>query len=162
MKMKPEQLCAVLEANLARQHQWIGAAEARIPLLAALATAMLGTLSATLPDSATPWPWELSWAVAAAIPIAGAIACIAATSFPRTRSNRSSLLYFGAIEAMKPDEFTQKTNELTLQAYIEDLQAQCHRNAEIAKAKFAWVRRAQLSLLFATVPWTLALLSFQV
>jgi hypothetical protein len=47
--------------------------------------------------------------------------------------------------------------DLTIDAYLEDLTVQCHRNAEIATRKFVWIQRALLCLYLSVVPWALAL-----
>ncbi len=40
---------------------------------------------------------------------------------------------------------------------VEDLSDQCHRNAEIAEIKFAWIRRSLTGLFMAIVPWAVAI-----
>ncbi|MEX2170601.1 MAG: hypothetical protein WD851_14900, partial [Pirellulales bacterium] len=86
----------LLEANLARQLDWIAAADSKASFVFAIDTAMLGVLAAVSPRTGS------AWAVAPAIVAAFAVAFGLATllllcfaSFPRTKGPKNSLKHHG-------------------------------------------------------------------
>ncbi len=110
------------------------------------------------PRSAASWTIAsaLCASFAAVLGVASVI-FLSFASFPRTEGPKGSLIYFGGIAQRAADQFRQTMLDLTTEAYLEDLAAQCHRNAEIATRKFAWVQRAMICLYLSVVPWALAL-----
>ncbi len=152
-----DNLASFLEANLSRQIAWIGAADSKISFVFAINTAMLGVLAAVSPRATD------SWAVAPAIFAAFAavfglasLIFLSLASFPRTKGPKSSLIYFSGIAQRDANQFKQATCQMSTESYIDDLCAQCHRNAEIAERKFVWVQRALIALYLSVAPWCLA------
>lgn len=147
-----------LEANLARQLHWIAAADTKAAFAFTLITAMLGLLAAIAPRN--PSAWSVATAVftsfAVALGAAGLL-FLSFASFPRTGGPKGSLIYCNGIAQRSGEQFKQAVDQLSLDAYAADLAAQCHRNAEIATRKFAWIQRALLCLYLAVLPWVLAL-----
>jgi hypothetical protein len=152
-----EQRIAFLEASLARLLQWIGAAEARITVILGIDTAMLGTLAAFAPS---PKLWTTAAVVCGAIAVFSLVLSlifVALASFPRTTGPKQSIIYFDGITSRDSDQYLALVRSVTTGEYIEDLVRQCHRNAQIASAKFEWVRRGFLGLFIAIMPWALAI-----
>jgi len=150
-------LVGFLEVNLARQISWIGVADSKISFVFAVSTAMLGVLAAVSPKAVE------GWAVAPAIFAAFAtvfglasLLLLSLASFPRTKGPKNSLIYFGGIAQRDAEQFKQAASQMSTESYIDDLSAQCHRNAEIAERKFVWVQRALIVLYLAVAPWCLA------
>lgn len=155
--MNEDQIIKTLETSLARLLSWIGAAEARISLVLGLDTAMLGAIAVFAPS---PKLWTVaasSFAAVAVTSLVLSLAALAFASFPRTDGPKKSLIYFGGIVSRDSDQFLVDMRTLSASQHIEDLCRQCHRNAEIAEAKFGWVKRAQIVLFLAIAPWGVAL-----
>lgn len=57
---------------------------------------------------------------------------------------------------MPLEEYREAAKSLDENAYVEDLVKQCHRNAQIATQKYAWVKRALACLFAASLPWALS------
>ena len=146
-----------LEKNLARQLAWIAAADSKTPFVLAINTAMLGLLAAVSPKSIKDWTTApaIFASLAAALGLAGLI-FLSLASFPRTKGPKGSLVFFGEIAKRDPGQFHAAACDLSVEAYVDDLCAQCHRNATIASSKFAWVQRSLLALYLSIVPWCLA------
>lgn len=147
-----------LEKSLARQLAWISAADSKISFVFAIDTAMLGILVAVSPVSISSWavaPAVFS-AFAAVFGLASLI-FLSVASFPRTKGPKSSLIFFGGIAQRDADQFKKATCEMSSESHLDDLCSQCHRNAEIASRKFAWVQRASIALYLSVVPWFFAI-----
>ncbi|TFH58738.1 MAG: hypothetical protein E4G91_09330 [Candidatus Zixiibacteriota bacterium] len=150
-------IASFLERNLSRQITWISVADSKISFVFAVNTAMLGVLAAVSPKVAIGW--DVAPAIFAAFAAAFGLASLlflSFASFPRTKGPKNSLIYFGGIAQRDVNQFKQATCEMTLDSYIEDLSAQCHRNAEIAERKFIWVQRALIALYLSVPPWCVA------
>lgn len=146
-----------LEKNLARQLAWIAAADSKISFVFAVDMAMLGVLAALSPKQAAGWTVATAvFGALAALACVASLALLSVASFPRTRGPKGSLVFFGGISKRELRQFIESVCQLTTEAYVEDLCAQCHRNAEIAESKFAWVQRALLALYLSVAPWALA------
>lgn len=84
------------------------------------------------------------------------IAALAGATFPRTRGPKRSLLYFGGITSYDSEAYLQQLLAESTDQYLADLARQCHRNAEIAAAKFHLLRLALFALFCSVVPWLIA------
>lgn len=147
-----------LECNLSRQLAWISAADSKGSFIFALDTAMLGILAAVAPKNGTAW--DVAPAIVASFSVLFGLASIlflCFSSFPRTDGPKNSLIFFGGIAQRDSKQFTEAVSVLNSEAYVDDLSAQCHRNAEIAQRKFVWIRRALISLYLSVVPWAVAI-----
>lgn len=147
-----------LETNLGRQLLWIAAADTKAAFAFTVNTAMLGVLAAVAPKSAATW--TIAPAIFASFAVALGLASLiflSFASFPRTQGPKGSLIFCGGIAQRNLEQFKQAVTSLTAGAYIDDLVAQCHRNAEIAICKFSWIQRALLCLYLSVTPWALAL-----
>ena len=146
----------ILENNLSRLLGWVSAADSRIGLILALDTAMLGSLAALAPRASG---WEVAPAIFSTLAggaLLTSLLLLSFASFPTTSGPRGSLIFFEGIASSETDAYLQSVNELTEEQYLDDLAKQCHRNAEIARKKFKWVRWSLSSLYLAVLPWALA------
>ncbi|MBZ0111191.1 MAG: DUF5706 domain-containing protein [Thermoanaerobaculia bacterium] len=146
-----------LEASLGRLLEWIAAADGKTATVFAVGTALLGVLVALSPS---PREWTRSYAAAAiAAGLLQGLSILFASfaTFPRTAGPADSLVYFGGIAPREFDTYLGALRRQSADAYIEDLARQCHRNAEIARSKFIWVKRGLAALYLSAVPWLVAL-----
>lgn len=148
-----------LEHSLARHLDWIAAADSRASFVFAADTAMLGVLAAVSPKIGSGWAVAPAiFATFAAVFGLATLLFLSFASFPRTKGPKNSLIYFGGVSQRDADQFRDAISDLTLDSYIADLSAQCHRNAEIAARKFTWVQRAMIALYLSVAPWVVAIL----
>lgn len=141
----------VLERNLA----WIAAAEAKVGVIVAIDTAMLGGLGAAFSaadgNGRTHWAWL--FAIAALICLGSGLFCAAMAVLPRVTGPAKSLLFFGRVGPRAAAEYIEEFRQATDAVLLDDWVAQIHRNAEIACDKFAWVRKSMWWSFFSVVPW---------
>ena len=156
--MEKSELVVVLEKNLARQLEWIKSADSKATFVFAMDTAMLGVLAAIAPKTAASWTTSQTVTASFAVFFGFvSFAFLSIAAFPRTLGPKGSVIFSSGIAQRSIDQFKQAMVSLTVEAYLEDLSEQCHRNAEIASSKFTWVQRAVLCTYIAIVPWVLAL-----
>lgn len=149
-----------VEVQLDRLIGWVRASETRIAFIVPLATAMLGGLAVNLP-TVQQWTIPASLSVSfSLIPLALSLVFVAFASFPRTKGPKGSVVYFGGIAARELDQYKASVREISKEQYVEDLLNQCHRNAQIAEQKYAWIQRSMLCLFVATPSWIIALIVF--
>ncbi len=148
----------MLEKELERLLAWIGAAESRLAFIFSLATAMLGSIAFLIPDLAkSSRPYMATTALLALLMLVASISFAALATFPRTKGKGQSLVYFGSISSLRFDEYAKSALSLTEEEYVNDLIAQCHRNARIAAAKFAWIKWSMRCVFLASLPWSLSI-----
>lgn len=147
----------LLEANLARQLQWIAWSDTKSAFIFSVTAAMVGLLAAVSPTTAALW--NTSQSVSACFTIAAAAATfifLSLATFPRTDGPKGSLVYCGGIAQRDQAQFGDEILAISNNKYAIDLAVQCHRNAVIACEKFKWVQRAMISLYLAVGPWAVA------
>ena len=156
--MDHQELVPLLESNLSRQLHWIYSADTKAKFAFTLATAMLGVLAAVASGDAEAWGKApaIFASFATALGVASLLSVSFAT-FPRTKGPKGSLIYCGGIAERTLDQFREAVSAVSSDSYVADLGAQCHRNAEIATAKFLWVQRALRCLYLSVPPWALAI-----
>lgn len=145
-----------LENSLGRLLHWIAAADAKIAPILAIDTAMIGFLAALSSKSIEWTPIRCISASTAAFFLVGSLAMLFFAAFPRTTGPKGSLLFFGGITGYGLSAYKSKVQELKIDQYFEDLAAQCYRNAEIANAKFKWLRLSMRALFVAAPFWIVA------
>ena len=153
----PEAAIFRAEVELDRLLGWARAAESRLALVLPLSTAMLGALAVLAPPASK---WTVAGGIAvsfAAVLLLVSIAFAACASFPRTTGPKGSLIYFGGITTRELPQYEAAVKSLTPEAYLTDLINQCHRNAQIAECKYAWVQRSMACLFISALPWGLSL-----
>lgn len=144
------------EASLARQLDWIRAVDGKVPVLIGIDTAMVAAIAAIAPE-----PGRFT-ALAGLMVVLGSgaviislICCITAT-FPRTDGPEGSLIFFGEICKRPLEAYDRAIRERTDADYLADLNAQCHRNAQVAASKYAAVANAMMWLFIALPLWLIA------
>ena len=155
--MDSDKKLAVMESSLARQLSWIAAADGKTGMVLAIDTAMLGTLAALAPRYQD---WSMLFAAptfAAALFLGASILMLSLASFPRTTGPGGSLIFFGQIGCTQLEGFIKRIRERSEDDYLTDLATQCHRNAQIACQKYAWVKRALIALYLSLAPWLVAI-----
>ena len=155
--MESRDRIALLEANLARQLQWISWSDTKSAFIFTLAAAMVGLLAAVAPDR--PAEWTTGQAVSTSFAIAAAAATfvfLSLAAFPRTDGPKGSLVYCGGVAQREQSQFFVEISGISYEEYAADLAAQCHRNATIACEKFKWIQRALIGLYLAIAPWAIA------
>lgn len=148
------------EAELDRLLGWVRAVESRLALVLPLSTAMLGALAVLMPSVAN---CTVGGGIASAFALFFLLLSIvfaAFASFPRTTGPKGSLIYFGGIVTRDLPQYMEAVKSASQQTYLEDILAQCYRNAQIADRKYAWVQRSMACLFLAAMPWGLALFIF--
>jgi len=145
----------VLERNL----HWIAASEVKTGVIVAIDTAMLGSLAAAY--SSVPVAAHTAYAgffaAVAAVCLGFGVFCAAMVVLPRVTGPTSSFLFFGCIAKTPAADFAEAFRNASHDQLLTDCLAQIHRNAEIATAKFQWVRDAMAWSFLAVLPWLAAL-----
>ena len=145
----------LIDRILTRNLGWVAAADAKIAPILAISTAMLGALAALIPHSNS---WTIPSAILTAFAtrlLLGAIVCLVAASFPRLKGPRGSLVYFGGIAAYAPDAYVSELLKGITDDLLKDYALQCHRNAEIARSKYANLRWAMILLYSSVSPFVI-------
>lgn len=141
------------EKSLERHLAWVGRFDTRTSLIVGITIAMLGVIASLAPPLAK---WTVvfwcSFLGTGAL-LAGCLIALYVGLFPKTTSPNSSLLYFGTICGLKPDEFRRRLRAQSDIEYFEDLADQCHVNAGILSRKFTCLKVALALLLVAAFPW---------
>lgn len=151
-----DDLIARQEVCLNRQLEWIRAIDSKVPIVIGLATAMLALVGAV-----SPAPMALSWGTGVLMAIGSLplVACLwwcAAATFPHTRGPSGSRIYFRGIAETPYATYAREMCSRSPSDHLADLNTQCHRNAQIAAAKYKAVQLALLSLFAATPIWLVA------
>lgn len=149
-------LLDLLDRILGRNLGWIATADSKVAPILAVDTAMLGVLAALVPR---PSGWTFLQVAATSLAVAlllASVVCLVLAVFPRTEGPRGSRVYFGSIAKMEREAYVTSILSGVTQELLQDFTRQCHRNAEIADAKFSYVRRAMLLVFFSIIPWLVA------
>lgn len=142
----------VLEKQLA----WVAAADAKVAVVVALDTAIFAGLATAYASAKNPTVWASLAAVVAVVVLVVALVCAAVSLFPQTNGPVESLIFFGPVAAMPCADYVAALGAIPLEKLCTDIAAQGHRNAEIAKAKYRWVRRSMAWSFVASLPWIVA------
>ena len=141
------------ENTLSRLLEWVRAIDSKVPVVMAIATGMLGVLAAIAPAPKKELTsLAVLWIGVGAAPLLMSLGLCAMATFPQTGGPPGSLIYFGGIASHPQRVYSQAVLERSDQEYLEDLLGQCHRNAEIAKGKYKFVRWALIWLLAGVRP----------
>ena len=152
--MNQTERLALLDRALSLNLAWIGAADAKVAPLLAIATAMLGVLAALAPKSSG---WLTIPAIIAAIAsglLIVSLGCLVTAVFPRLTGPKGSVIFFGGIASFDQNKYLARVQSITADDLLEDSASQVHRNAQIAQSKFVCVKWAFI-LLFVAIPFWL-------
>lgn len=144
----------ILERNLA----WIAAADAKVAIIVTINVAMLGGLAGTFGWSdAHRSYWAYGACIMAAILSGSGVFCAAMAMFPRTDGPKLSLLFSVPVAGMTLPDYQEALKIRSDEQLLEDWSGQVHRNAEIAKRKFEWVRGAMIWSFLGVPAWVVAI-----
>ena len=147
----PEKLSNLLKLQL----EWVRAADAKVTALFAVNTAMLGIITALAKSHKV---WAISEAVFVAlssIPLLVSVVSLAFVLFPRLDGPRGSSIFFGGIAAQDQERYVENMVNNDSESLNRDFAYQIHRNAEIALAKYKFVKYAFVAT-FTSLPFWLA------
>lgn len=144
----------ILEKNLS----WIASADVKAGVIITLNIAMLGGLAATYADASVRQQClSFQFVTTAAILEILSTAFTAFAIFPRLDGPDRSLIYFGKITHLTLAEYNNEFRKASDNDFLSDLTEQIHRNAEIAKVKHIWVKRATITSFISSISWVLAI-----
>lgn len=144
----------ILERNLA----WIAAADAKVAIIVTINVAMLGGLAGTFGWSdAHRSYWAYGACMMATILSGSGVFCAAMAMFPRTDGPKQSLLFSVPVAGMTLPDYQAALKDRSDEQLLEDWAGQVHRNAEIAKSKFEWVRAAMIWSFLGAPTWVIAI-----
>jgi hypothetical protein len=136
--------------------------DAKLSTVLAVDTALLATMSATVPSFRQID--VLSWIASTVTVILLVLSFfhLYRGGFPNTKGGHSSLIYFREIAARTEARFLEAYICETPQGFRADLLAQVWRNSEILAAKYDHLKLAFIFMASALLPWaaTLAMFSF--
>jgi hypothetical protein len=140
-----------------RQLAWISAAEVKVGVVVTIQVAMLAGLGAAFGAATKKSTWALGSTTACVLLAAVAIICAAMAVKPRTDGPASSLLFFGKVQELSAPDFTYRFMNVTDEDLLADYSAQIHVNAQIARSKHDWVRKAVMVSFMSAIPWLSAI-----
>lgn len=144
----------ILERNLA----WIAAADAKVAIIVTINIAMLGGLAGIFGwSNAHRTYWGYLACVVAVILSGSGVFCAAMAMFPRTDGPKKSLLFSVPVAGMNLPDYKAALKDCSDELLLEDWAGQVHRNAEIAKTKFEWVRLAMIWSFLGVPAWAVAI-----
>jgi len=145
---------------LERTLSWIATADVKVGVVMALDTAMFAGLATAYgaSDSSTRTAWAFVAIVFACSSLIAAVFCAAMAALPRITGPVASNIFFGRIAEKSVEEYNEAFCRLDEVAFLSDLTTQIHRNAEVATAKHAWVRKSLVWSYVAALPWAASIL----
>ena len=144
----------ILERNLA----WIAAADAKVAISVTINVAMLGGLAGIFGwTEANRTHWADLACVVAVFLSSAAVFCAAMAIFPRTNGPKQSLLFSVPVADRDLPDYQAALKDCSDELLLKDWAGQIHRNAEIAKIKFAWVRLAMIWSFLGVPAWVVAI-----
>lgn len=156
--MKDEERFRTAQWILERNLGWIAAAEVKVAVVVTIGVAMLGALAAAFaaskPEARTAWAY-LTTVLSGSTGALG-VFCAAMAVLPRV-NGPDSLIFFGKIVGHRSEDFDAAFQRVTSASMLADCLAQIHRNAEIARDKFSWVRAAMAWSFASVPPWIASL-----
>lgn len=156
--MTTEWTRARAERSLAQMMEWIGRHDSRSAGLMAITMAMMGALSTAAPPLRQWTPLFIVIMALCAASFGFVLYQIMRGMIPRIRtSNKPSMSFFGTVAHMPQGEFVDRFVNMSEEAYLEDLLGQVYVNARILRSKFRCLKRGQVGLLIAGIPWVCAL-----
>lgn len=144
---------------LERQLGWIAAAEVKVGVIVAIDTALLAGLAAAFgaSDVSVLGCWTYAFTLGAAGAAVIGLLCSALAVIPRTKGPKESLLFFGQVSALDVQTYAARFRSASAAQMLTDMTTQIHRNAEIARDKYVWVRRSMSWSFFSAILWVAAL-----
>ena len=151
---------ATANAALERNLSWVRAADAKAPPIFAVDAAMLGVLGLRLPHLEQLSLFVILASGLAAAALLASMVFLGLVAFPRLAGPKDSIVFFGTAARLEEAAYIQRlTNSSFGDQLLQDTASQAFRNAEIAAAKYAHLRRAIMALFMAVPFWLAALIT---
>ncbi len=150
------------EKNLERLIDWVGKFDTKASILLGIAIGMSGFLVTLAPPVSE---WNITTYVVTTLSFAlllVTVMLISLATFPHTKSNNDSLLFFGTIPRHKTDEYVNAFGNQSPEVYLKDLLIQCHTNSQILNRKFSRLKWSYGTLTITLVPWVITIYQFRV
>lgn len=141
------------EACLSRQLEWIRSVDSKTPTIIGLCLAMLAVIAAIAPPTCEANTLDWLFTVASSAPLVASLVYCCLATRPITKGPSGSLIYFGGIADLQSEVYSRLVMQRRCSEYLNDLNLQCHRNAQIASIKFAAVRKATTWMLVSAPIW---------
>lgn len=139
---------------LERQLNWISSGDVKIGAIVTLNLALLAGLAKYFSDG--PVLLDILYVITTISILVGLVFCKCGFR-PRLGAPNQSNIFFGTIANNDLTRFSNEINTLEKEDFNKDLAEQIYRNAEIAKAKYANLSKATITLLITSILWTLTL-----
>ncbi len=148
-----------LDKTLNRISGSIVSADAKVAQLFAMATAMLGFGASIFAKAKFLIWYDWVFIIISASLLSFCLLSLFFVIDPRLSGPSSGLvLYFQQIAMGDGDGYKSKIDNLKEEELFSDYARQCHRNAAIARDKFAWLKRANISLFMSIIPWMIVII----
>lgn len=145
------------EKALDRISDWIRAADSKTAPILAIDTAMIAAIVSLAARQGAWTQWSGVWIILGSGLLFASLLMVAFATSPQLIPVKPSLIFFGDVASIPPDQYAARVIARNPSDYLADLNAQCHRNSEIAIRRYRWVRYATLALLVGVVPWLVSL-----
>lgn len=140
-----------------RQLQWIAQAEVKVGALVTVDVGMIGGLAAAYGTVSHRSHWMILLSIGACFLLVTALLFCALCLLPRLQAPNRSMLFFGTIAEKQSVDFVCALRTMSIEEIEDDFALQIHRNAEIARDKHKWVRRATFASFISGMPWLSAI-----
>lgn len=134
--------------------------DAKLSVVLAIDTAMLGYLATHFPNFFSLRWWEMIAPALAIALMALSFGYIYKGAFPNLKGGNSSLVYFAAIAKRTESKFIEEFLAQDDSACAKELLGQVWRNSEILAEKFRYSKLAFVFMALAILPWLFALIQF--
>ncbi len=118
---------------------------------------MIATLVAVLPGASGLGSTVALLVLAGSLSLLVSLIFAVRVMFPQVQAQRDSLLFFGTVASKTFSDYNAAILSRSPDGYLQDLNAQCHTNSQIASNKFHNVSRALQWFLIGLAPWLAAL-----
>ena len=148
----------ILEKSLARHLEWIRAADIKASIALTIDLALILVVSTRLESiSNLSWIWVLIVGTTTILWIVSVGFICSSFFFPRCKGRKTHLSSSDQSAGSLLRSIGTLCSNLMKKAYIEDLIAQCHRNAQIANSKYWKIKWAMHSLFASLLLWLIIL-----
>jgi hypothetical protein len=147
----------IQEKTLDRLLEAIRAVDTKTSSILAIDTAMIAIIVAVVSAATGSTTATGLWIAVGTFLLVMSLLMVGLATFPQLEGPKDSLVYFGAIASQPYAKYSASVSSRSPATHLEDLSAQCHRNAQIASSKFRRLRYATLLLLFGIGPWLVSL-----
>jgi hypothetical protein len=141
----------IAEKTLDRLLEWVTRFDNKSAIVFAIDIGMVAVLASFAANEKSWGALQIAFLILSLGTTTASLVFVVLSAYPRTKGPVSSVIYFGSIAQISETEFRQ---------YLDDLLAQCHRNAVILNEKFKMFRLAFV-FLFSSIPiWAVAVYLF--